>query len=105
MEKFILGYIPNGKILEISKFARLIDVFARRLQTQEYLTEQIGTAIQKNLHPKGLIVHIQARHLCMDMRGVKKSSITKTTVSKGLLEKRKNLQDQFFRDVQPETVF
>lgn len=67
-----IGYIPNGRILGLSKFSRLVDIFAYRLQVQERLTSQIAFAIQENLNPKGVAVHITARHLCMESRGIKK---------------------------------
>jgi GTP cyclohydrolase I len=74
-----IGYLPNGKIIGISKLARLVDVFARRLQVQERMTVQIGEALQKALHPKGVAVVIEGRHLCMMARGVQKQSSKVTT--------------------------
>lgn len=67
-----IAYIPNGKITGLSKIARIVDVFARRLQVQERLTTQIKDCIQKTLDPQGVMVVIEAEHLCMQMRGVQK---------------------------------
>ena len=98
--KVHVGYVPNGRVLGLSKFARLVEVYARRLQTQENLTKQITDSLENNLHPKGLIVHIEAEHLCVSMRGIKKKGfITKTTVSKGLLSSSTRLTEQFYRDI------
>jgi len=74
-----IGYLPNGKIIGISKLARLVDIFARRLQVQERMTVQIGTALQQALKPKGVAVVIEARHLCMMARGVQKQNSKVTT--------------------------
>jgi GTP cyclohydrolase I len=76
-----IGYIPNGKIVGLSKFARLTDIFAKRLQVQERMTVQIAEAIQRNLSPKGVAVVIKAEHGCMDTRGVCKPDIITTTSS------------------------
>lgn len=98
--KVHIAYIPDKKILGLSKFARLIEVYSHRLQTQENLTQQIAQSITEKLKPKGLIVHIEAEHLCISMRGIKKDSfITKTTIKRGVIEKDKKLQEQFFRDI------
>lgn len=95
-----IGYIPNGKVLGLSKFARLIEILSHRLQTQENLTNEITNALEINLKPKGLIVNIEAEHLCMSMRGVRKSDcITKTTSIRGMLNKNPNLVDQFYREI------
>src|SRR5579871_3981783 len=69
-----VGYIPNGKVIGLSKIPRLIDVFARRLQVQERMTQQIAQAIQEAIAPRGVGVVIEARHLCMMMRGVEKQN-------------------------------
>ncbi len=74
-----VAYIPNGKITGLSKIARVVDVFARRLQVQERMTTQIKECIQKTLNPLGVMVVIEAEHLCMQMRGVQKPSAVTTT--------------------------
>jgi GTP cyclohydrolase I len=76
-----IGYIPNGKVFGVSKLARLVDVFARRLQLQERLTEQISNVVMEEVHAKGVGVMIEARHLCMMMRGVEKQNSTMVTSS------------------------
>lgn len=101
--KVHIGYVPNDKILGLSKFARIVEAFSHRLQTQENLTRQIADSIEKNLKPKGLIVYSEAEHLCINMRGVrKKGLLTKTVVKKGLLVKKPGLLDQFYRDISKE---
>jgi GTP cyclohydrolase I len=74
-----IAYIPNGKVLGLSKLARVVDVFARRLQIQEQLTNQIARCIQKYTDAKGVGVVIEARHMCMMMRGVQKQNSSMTT--------------------------
>ncbi|RII40994.1 GTP cyclohydrolase I FolE [Galactobacter valiniphilus] len=76
-----VGYIPgdSGKVTGLSKLARLVDLYARRPQVQERLTTQIAEALEENLHPRGSIVVVEAEHLCMSMRGVKKPGSTTTT--------------------------
>src|SRR5204862_8366058 len=69
-----IGYIPNGKVFGVSKLARLVDMYARRLQLQERLTEQISQAIMDSIDAAGVGVMIEARHLCMMMRGVEKQN-------------------------------
>lgn len=79
-----VGYLPNGRILGLSKLARIVDIFARRLQVQENLTKQIAEAIQKYTDGSGVAVVIEAKHLCMMMRGVEKqNSIMKTSYMLG----------------------
>jgi len=76
-----IGYIPDGKVFGVSKLARLVDVFARRLQLQERLTEQISKVVMEEVGAKGVGVMIEARHLCMMMRGVEKQNSTMLTSS------------------------
>jgi len=85
-----VAYIPNGWITGLSKIARVVDVYSRRLQVQERLTTQILTAIQETLNPIGVAVVIEASHLCMMMRGVQKqNSVTTTSAFSGEFEKDK----------------
>jgi len=82
-----VAYIPNGKIVGLSKIPRVIDIFARRLQVQERLTHEIVDCLQKELEPQGVAVVIEARHMCMMMRGVQKqNSITTTSAFTGQFE-------------------
>jgi GTP cyclohydrolase IA len=76
-----IGYIPTGKVFGVSKLARLVDMYARRLQLQERLTEQISQAIMDNIGAKGVGVMMEARHLCMMMRGVEKQNSVMVTSS------------------------
>ncbi|TAK87409.1 MAG: GTP cyclohydrolase I FolE [Betaproteobacteria bacterium] len=76
-----IGYIPNGKVFGVSKLARLVDVYARRLQLQERLTEQISQAVMDSIDARGVGVMIEARHLCMMMRGVEKQNSVMLTSS------------------------
>ena len=79
-----VGYLPDGKVLGLSKIARVVDIFAKRLQTQESMTAQVAHAIQDSLDPRGVAVLIEAEHMCMAMRGVRKQgSNTLTTVFTG----------------------
>lgn len=83
-----VAYIPNGYITGLSKVARVVDAYARRLQVQERLTQQIKNCIQNTLHPLGVAVVIEAQHLCMMMRGVQKqNSVTTTSDFSGAFEK------------------
>src|SRR5450759_2877420 len=76
-----IGYIPNGRVFGVSKLARLVDMYARRLQLQERLTEQISKEVMESVDAKGVGVMIEARHLCMMMRGVEKQNSTMVTSS------------------------
>lgn len=92
-----IAYIPDGKVVGLSKIPRVVDVFARRLQIQEQLTEQIADALMENLKPKGVAVVIDARHMCMEMRGVEKiCSTTVTSALRGLFKSKKATRDEFF---------
>ncbi|MGB3750485.1 MAG: GTP cyclohydrolase I FolE [Arcobacteraceae bacterium] len=91
-----IAYIPNGKVIGLSKIPRVVDVFARRLQIQEQLTEQIAEAITEAIAPKGVAVVIDARHMCMEMRGVQKiCSSTITSALRGIFKKEKKTKDEF----------
>ena len=87
--KVHVAYIPKGKVLGLSKIPRLVEVFARRLQVQERLTRQIADAIQETITPQGVGVVIEARHLCMMMRGIEKqNSSTVTSAMVGCFQKK-----------------
>jgi len=91
-----IAYIPNGKIVGLSKLPRLVEVFARRLQVQERLTEQIAGAIDDTLNPQGVGVVIEAYHLCMMMRGVEKqNSKTITSAVRGLFRSDPRTREEF----------
>jgi GTP cyclohydrolase IA len=93
-----VAYIPNGKIVGLSKLPRLVDVFARRLQVQERLTEQVAKAIEDVLAPRGVGVVIEAFHMCMMMRGVEKqNSRTITSALRGVFRDDAKTRDEFLR--------
>ena len=95
-----VAYIPNGKVIGLSKIARLVEVFARRLQVQERMTKQIADAIQEAIAPQGVGVVIEARHLCMMMRGVEKQhSSTVTSAMLGVFHEQ-NTRAEFLSLVQ-----
>ena len=96
--KVYLAYVPDGYVCGLSKIARTVEVFAKRLQLQEQLTAQIADAFMENLKPKGVIVLIEAEHMCMTMRGIKKpGSKTVTMVTRGVFDENEKLQNTFFR--------
>lgn len=93
-----VAYIPDGKIVGLSKIPRVVDAFARRLQVQERLTEQVRDCIQNTLQAKGVAVVIEARHLCMQMRGVEKqNTITTTSAFTGLFLTDPKTREEFMR--------
>ena len=92
-----VGYIPNGKIVGLSKIARVVDVFARRLQVQERFTDQLCEEIYKVLPTRGVIVECEAHHMCMKMRGVEKQDTTTVTMQyRGEFEKSA-LRQEFYK--------
>jgi len=91
-----IAYIPNGHIVGLSKIPRIVDVFARRLQVQERLTDEIKDCLQDTLTPKGVAVVIEAQHLCMQMRGVQKQhSSTTTSAFSGIFLKDEKTRSEF----------
>ena len=91
-----VSYIPNGHIVGLSKIPRIVDVFARRLQVQERLTDQIKDCIQDTLNPRGVAVVIEAQHLCMQMRGVQKQhSSTTSSAFSGIFMKDEKTRAEF----------
>lgn len=92
-----VAYIPDGKVVGLSKIPRLVDIFARRLQIQEKLTEEIADAIMTTIKPRGVGVVINARHMCMEMRGVEKMhSSTTTSALRGLFLKDAKTREEFY---------
>ena len=99
-----VAYIPDGKVVGLSKIPRMVNVFARRLQIQEQMTEQIADAISQTIKPKGVAVVLHARHMCMEMRGVQK--INSTTVSsalRGLFKKDERTRNEFYNLINTQT--
>ena len=93
-----IGYYPNKRVVGISKLARVLDLYAKRLQTQETMTAQILNCIDKTLFPRGTAVFINAKHHCMSTRGVLKNDVTMTTnLFSGCFLKETNLQDRFLK--------
>jgi len=91
-----VGYIPNGKVVGLSKIPRLVDMYARRLQVQERMTTQIAQALEETLQPKGVGVVVEAKHLCMMMRGVEKqNSFAITSSLRGAFERESKTRAEF----------
>ena len=100
-----VGYIPNGKVIGLSKIPRIIDMFSRRLQVQERLTHQIADAINSVLNPKGVSVVMEGRHMCMQMRGVEKqNSFTSTSAMSGQFKKSAETRSEFLSIINRRTV-
>ena len=100
-----VGYIPNGKVIGLSKIPRIIDMFSRRLQVQERLTHQIADAINSVLDPKGVSVVMEGRHMCMQMRGVEKqNSFTSTSAMSGQFKKSSETRSEFLSIINRRTV-
>lgn len=95
-----IGYIPNGNMIGLSKLARIVDIFARRLQVQERLTTEVCKEIYNTLSAKGVIVVCNAQHLCMKMRGVEKQESSTTTIEYiGDFEKNADIRNEFFESL------
>jgi GTP cyclohydrolase I len=91
-----IGYVPNRKVVGLSKIPRIVDVFARRLQVQERLTQEIAEAIEEAIQPQGVGVVMEAQHLCMMMRGVEKqSSVTVTSSMRGVFKTQLQTRNEF----------
>ena len=100
-----VGYIPDGKIIGLSKIPRVIDFYARRLQVQERLTNQIATCIQDLLNPKGVAVVMEGRHFCMLMRGVQKqNSIASTSSMLGAFKDKSTTRNEFLKLVEVNKI-
>lgn len=96
--KVAVAYIPNGEVVGLSKIARTLEVFAKRFQLQERLTAQIADVFMEELKPYGVMVLIEAEHMCMTMRGIKKPGAkTVTVVTRGVFNEDEKLQNQFYR--------
>jgi GTP cyclohydrolase I len=99
-----VAYIPNGKVIGLSKIPRLVDMYARRLQVQERLTMQVAETINNKIHPKGVAVVVEAQHLCMIMRGVEKqNSIAVTSSMLGAFKDDQNTRSEFLNLVQTKS--
>lgn len=93
-----IAYVPDGKVVGLSKLARTVEVYARRAQIQEQMTAQIAEDIMRHLKPKGVMVYVEAEHMCMTMRGIKKpGSRTVSFTTKGVFETDRELRDSFFQ--------
>ena len=101
-----VAYIPNNRIIGLSKIPRIVDMFARRLQVQERLTKQVAECLQELLDAQGVGVIMEARHLCMMMRGVEKQhSATTTSSMLGVLRRRKETRDEFLALVRQNSLY
>ena len=95
--KAAVAYVPDGEVVGLSKIARTVEVYARRFQLQERLTSQIADAFMEELKPKGVMVLIEAEHMCMSMRGIKKPGAkTVTSVTRGVFDEDEKLQNDFY---------
>ena len=96
-----VGYVPGPRLVGLSKLARVVDFYARRPQLQERLTEQVAALLDEQLQPAGVIVSLEARHLCMEMRGVSRPGVTTTTTAVRGAMQEERLQRQFFARLRP----
>lgn len=95
--KVHVAYVPNGEVVGLSKLARTVEIYARRPQLQEQMTAQIADALMEHLNPKGAVVMIEAEHMCMTMRGIKKAgSKTVTYVTRGCFNEDEQMLNHFF---------
>ena len=101
-----IAYIPDGKIIGLSKIPRILDMFARRLQVQERMTQEVANMLQSTLNPKGVAVIIEAQHMCMQMRGVeKKQSYMSTSSMLGIFREDNKTRKEFLDIVKLEKQF
>jgi GTP cyclohydrolase I len=97
-----VAYIPSGRIVGLSKIARLVDVYARRLQVQERLTTQVADTIERQLAPLGVAVVAEAEHLCMRMRGIERQNSTVvTSAMRGVFQKDSKTREEFMTLIRP----
>tara|TARA_B100000579_G_C22753268_1_gene815120 strand:- start:6 stop:584 length:579 start_codon:yes stop_codon:yes gene_type:complete len=100
-----IGYIPNGKIIGLSKLARITDLFSRRLQVQERLTSQIANCLQEVLNPRGVAVVLEGKHFCMLMRGVEKqNSIASSSSMLGIFREKESTRNEFLKLIEMNNI-
>ncbi|MFR7989998.1 MAG: GTP cyclohydrolase I FolE [Anaerovoracaceae bacterium] len=96
--KAAIAYVPDGEVVGLSKIARTVEVFAKRFQLQERMAAQIADAFMEELKPKGVMVFLEAEHMCMTMRGIKKPGAkTVTVVTRGIFAEKEAMQNRFFQ--------
>ena len=101
-----VAYLPDKEVIGLSKIPRLVEVFSRRLQVQERLTQQIADTLQDKIHPKGVAVVMEAQHLCMKMRGVEKQNATAiTSAMKGVFRSRRETRQEFLDLIKRNTRY
>jgi GTP cyclohydrolase IA len=100
-----VAYIPNGKVIGLSKIPRIVEMFARRLQVQERMTQQIAEFLDETLHPQGVAVVVQGTHMCAAMRGVKKANARmSTSAMRGLFKEDHNVRTEFFEHINRSSI-
>ena len=100
-----VAYVPSGKVIGLSKIPRIVEMFARRLQVQERMTQQIADFLQDTLHPQGVAVVVEGLHMCSAMRGVKKANARMSTSAMiGMFEKDQHIRDEFFAHIDRRPV-